>query len=39
VSSHFAQPIGVFRGKVRLPDRSVEIADLGGVTEDQDVRW
>jgi hypothetical protein len=39
VSSHFAQPIGLFRGKVRLPERTVEISGLGGVTEDQDVCW
>jgi hypothetical protein len=39
VQSHFAQPIGLFQGTVKLPDRTVEVVNLGGVTEDQDVRW
>jgi hypothetical protein len=39
VKSHFAQPIGLFQGTVKLPDKTVEVANLGGVTEDQDVRW
>lgn len=39
VRSHFVQPLGLFGGTVRLPDGAVEVADLPGVTEDQDILW
>jgi hypothetical protein len=40
VASRFLQPMGVFSGTVRIPGRApVELRDVLGVTEDQDVLW
>lgn len=40
VSSRFVQPVGLYRGTVRLPGRRELVIDgVPGVTEDQDVRW
>jgi len=38
--SWYVQPIGTFRGVVRLPDRlPLDVLDLVGVTEDHVARW
>lgn len=39
VRSRFLQPVGLFSGTVRIGGRELEIRDLGGVTEDQDIVW
>lgn len=39
VKSRFVQPVGTFSGTMRLAGRSVEVAGLPGVVEDQDVLW
>ncbi len=39
VASRFAQPLGLFEGRVRVGGRTLEIRDLPGVTEDQSMRW
>lgn len=39
VVSHFAQPVGFFEGTVRLGDRTLELSNVPGVTEDQDMLW
>lgn len=40
VRSEFVQPVGTFRGTIRLPGREpVEIDGAPGVVEDQSVRW
>lgn len=40
VASRFLQPMGVFSGTVRVPGRDpVELRDVLGVTEDQDILW
>jgi hypothetical protein len=40
VSSFFLQPIGVYRGKIRVPDgRVLELEEVFGVTEDQEILW
>ena len=39
VKSRFIQPVGVFSGTLRVGDRTVEVAGLPGVVEDQDVLW
>jgi hypothetical protein len=39
VRSRFVQPVGVFRGKVRIGDRDVVLDEVPGVVEDQDVLW
>lgn len=39
VRSRFLQPIGVFRGTVRVGDRDVCVDGFPGVTEDQDATW
>lgn len=39
VKSHFVQPLGVFSGTLRIDGRHVELKDVGGVTEDQDILW
>lgn len=37
--SHFVQVAGTFGGLIRHGDVSVRVADLPGVTEDQDILW
>ncbi|WP_437573013.1 DUF2804 domain-containing protein [Sorangium sp. So ce887] len=40
VVSEFLQPIGLYSGTIRLPDgRVLELRDVLGVTEDQDITW
>jgi hypothetical protein len=40
VRSRFVQPVGSYRGRVQLPGRApIEIENMLGVTEDQDVVW
>ena len=39
VASRFVQPVGVYAGKLRVGDRTLEIDDVLGVAEDQDVLW
>jgi hypothetical protein len=37
--SHFLQPLGFFTGTVRFRGQVLSVADLPGVTEDQDMLW
>lgn len=37
--SHFAQPMGLFEGTVRLGERTLKLEGVPGVTEQQDVLW
>jgi hypothetical protein len=39
VASRFVQPCGAFRGVVRAGGRELHLADVLGVTEEQDVLW
>ncbi|HYX91046.1 MAG TPA: DUF2804 domain-containing protein [Myxococcaceae bacterium] len=39
VRSRFLQPLGLFSGTIRAVGRTLEIRDLGGVTEIQDILW
>ena len=40
VASRFVQPMGVYEGTIRCPDgRVLELSDVLGVTEDQDMLW
>jgi hypothetical protein len=39
VRSRFVQPLGFFSGTLRFGTRTVELAALPGVTEDQDMLW
>ncbi|HEY4118549.1 MAG TPA: DUF2804 domain-containing protein [Byssovorax sp.] len=39
VASRFVQPVGVYRGALRVGERTLEIEDVLGVAEDQDVLW
>lgn len=39
VRSRFVQPVGTFRGTVRVGGRDLRLADVPGVVEDQDVLW
>ncbi|AUX23676.1 hypothetical protein SOCEGT47_042040 [Sorangium cellulosum] len=40
LASEFMQPIGLYSGTIRLPDgRVLELRDVLGVTEDQDITW
>lgn len=39
VRSRFLQPLGLFSGTIRVGDRVLEVRELGGVTEDQDILW
>lgn len=39
VRSRFAQPVGFFQGTVVVEGRRVEVVELAGVTEDQDILW
>lgn len=39
VRSHFVQPLGLFSGTIRVDGGTVEVKDLAGVTEDQDILW
>jgi len=39
VRARFLQPVGLYRGLVRLADRTLELRDVLGVTEDQSVVW
>jgi hypothetical protein len=39
VVSHFAQPIGLFEGTVRVEGRTYALSGVPGVTEDQDMLW
>ncbi|WP_437668645.1 DUF2804 domain-containing protein [Sorangium sp. So ce131] len=40
ISSEFMQPIGLYTGTIRLPDgRTLELQDVLGVTEHQDITW
>jgi hypothetical protein len=39
VKSRFVQPVGTFRGTLRVAGRDVVVEGLPGVVEDQDVLW
>ncbi|MBX3204167.1 MAG: DUF2804 domain-containing protein [Labilithrix sp.] len=39
VRSRFLQPVGTFRGTLRVDGRDVELDGVPGVVEDQDVLW
>ena len=39
VVSHFAQPVGFFEGTVKVGGRTLELSNVPGVTEDQDMLW
>ncbi|HVH45256.1 MAG TPA: DUF2804 domain-containing protein [Labilithrix sp.] len=39
VRSRFLQPVGAFRGTLRIAGRDVELDGVPGVVEDQDVLW
>jgi len=39
VRSRFVQPLGFFSGTLRFGTRTVEVTELPGVTEDQDMLW
>ena len=39
VKSHFLQALGLFQGRIRLPDETISIESLAGVTEDQNILW
>ena len=39
VVSHFAQPLGLFTGTLRIDGRPQPVAGVPGVTEDQDMLW
>jgi hypothetical protein len=39
IASRFVQPCGAFRGTVRAGGRELQLADVLGVTEEQDVLW
>lgn len=39
VKSRFVQPVGVFAGTLHLDGRDVQVKDLPGVVEDQEVLW
>jgi hypothetical protein len=39
VVSHFAQPVGLFEGTVRAGGRTYTLANVPGVTEEQDMLW
>lgn len=39
VKSHFLQALGLFEGMVRLPEETISIENVPGVTEDQDILW
>jgi hypothetical protein len=39
VRSHFVQPVGTFRGTLRIDGRDVEVDGLPGVVEDQEMVW
>jgi hypothetical protein len=37
--SHFVQPVGAFEGTLRVGNRTIELKNIPGVTEHQDVLW
>lgn len=37
--SRFLQPLGFFAGTLRFRGREITLAELPGVTEDQDMLW
>jgi len=37
--SRFLQPLGFFAGRLRIRDQEIALAELPGVTEDQDMLW
>jgi hypothetical protein len=39
VVSHFAQPVGLFEGTVKVGSRTLHLSNVPGVTEDQDMLW
>ncbi len=39
VKSRFVQPVGVFKGTLRIGERDVVLDEVPGVVEDQDVLW
>jgi hypothetical protein len=39
VVSHFAQPLGLFEGTVRVDGHTYSLSGVPGVTEDQDMLW
>jgi hypothetical protein len=39
VVSHFAQPLGLFEGTLRIDGRTHPVSGVPGVTEDQDMLW
>ena len=39
VKSYFAQPVGLFDGTITVGGRTYDLANVGGVTEDQDILW
>lgn len=39
VRARFLQPVGLYRGTIRLGEKTLELRDVLGVTEDQSVVW
>jgi hypothetical protein len=39
VVSHFAQPVGLYEGTVRLGGRTYTLSNVPGITEEQDMLW
>ena len=39
VRSSFVQPVGAYSGTIRIGDRTLELEQVLGVAEDQDVLW
>jgi hypothetical protein len=39
VKSRFVQPVGTYRGTLRVDGQDLELASVAGVSEDQDVLW
>lgn len=39
IKSRFVQPVGTFRGTMRMDGRDLTLVDVPGVVEDQDVLW
>jgi hypothetical protein len=39
VKSHFVQPVGLFRGELKVGGQTYVLDDVPGVTEDQDILW
>ena len=39
IVSHFAQPVGFFEGTVKVGSRTLQLSQVPGVSEDQDMLW